>query len=542
MRVIWTVARVVLLPLFALFFVVTCAWGAVRFYTPVPENDGWDGYLHFYMVASQGGGWRVWLGFANEHRIFVTRLLFWLDLRYFGGLSLLLSPIHFVLLTTVWAQLCFAAWTLLREQRRLAFITCVALVVPCFSWLQRENLVWSYQSQFYFAYIFPLAAFQCFALSMQRARWGVWFAASVFWGCISALSMANGVFALPLLIAMTVFGGHRVRIRLAVLLPLTALVWWLYFLDFPASETAPASALESVKFGLAFLGGPVELLTGSMTLARIGGAIVLCGVFAAIFAWRRRFRLEPMGLALLAILAYVGIAASSAALLRAGFGGRTAVSDRYETAVLLGWSTIAVLLVAAWRDHPRIQHATLAFALLAAAALVPHQLRAFDAWGPAHRRRMMLGVLALDLGVKDNETGKFLLREERLQDIAEEAKDRNLSVFALPVMVRAREAMGRSASSLGLIECDGASDQRHLIAEDGGAFRVLGWAFDRKADRTPPEVYFVNAEGRVIGVGLTGETRQDVVKHVRSERASDSGMEGFMRTPVNVPIKLYCRP
>jgi hypothetical protein len=152
---------------------------------------------------------------------------------------------------------------------------------------------------------------------------------------------------------------------------------------------------------------------------------------------------------------------------------------------------------------------------------------------------MLIGALAVDLDLKDIETSKMLYPNDGLYQIAAKAKQSNLSVFGMPVMIRARESMGRSVESLGLVACDGAFDRRLPLARDAGAFRIRGWAFNRARATTPSEVYFANPAGIVIGVGLAGEERKDVARAVGDERAVDSGFEGFVRAGNDVPIKLY---
>ncbi len=154
-----------------IFFVVM-AVGLVRWYTPVPFWDMWDAYLAAY-IDYLDGNWRALFVQTNEHRIWFLDVLFYLDLTFFGGRSLLLVPFNGLLAVLTWAALAAVARHLLKDRPGLWPVTALALGPLCFSWLQEQNLSWGFQSQFFVAYLFPLAAFACLAMSFRpRGRAG----------------------------------------------------------------------------------------------------------------------------------------------------------------------------------------------------------------------------------------------------------------------------------------------------------------------------------------------------------------------------------
>lgn len=81
----------------ALFFAGSTIAGAVRWFSPVPYWDMWDGYVAFFLDVSKGD-WSQFFAQANEHRIVFSKNLFWLDMRYFGGQSRLLIASNVALL------------------------------------------------------------------------------------------------------------------------------------------------------------------------------------------------------------------------------------------------------------------------------------------------------------------------------------------------------------------------------------------------------------------------------------------------------------
>ena len=71
--------------------------GGFRFYSPIPFMDMWNGYLDFYL-RTLNGDTSVWWAQHNEHRIFLSRILYWLDIKYFQGLSYFLTAANYLIL------------------------------------------------------------------------------------------------------------------------------------------------------------------------------------------------------------------------------------------------------------------------------------------------------------------------------------------------------------------------------------------------------------------------------------------------------------
>jgi hypothetical protein len=74
----------IVIVLLAASIVAAAIIGAMRYYSPVPLGDMWNGYLDFFMEV-QNGNHAAWWTQHNEHRIVLARLLFWMDLSFFNG-------------------------------------------------------------------------------------------------------------------------------------------------------------------------------------------------------------------------------------------------------------------------------------------------------------------------------------------------------------------------------------------------------------------------------------------------------------------------
>ena len=135
--------------------------GAFQHHSPVPYWDMWNGYLQFYMNATDGMI-ESWWAQHNEHRIVLARLLFFVDIAWFGGLGYFLIATQLLMIAAA-----AALWvSILREQvvgaHRVAHRTprvvfACATTAVLFLWMQHENLTWAFQSQFFLVQLLPLA-------------------------------------------------------------------------------------------------------------------------------------------------------------------------------------------------------------------------------------------------------------------------------------------------------------------------------------------------------------------------------------------------
>ena len=180
----------------ALFFWVLTIIGGFRAYTPVPFWDSWDAEVDF-LNNIHLSNWHILWARHNEHRIVLTRLFFLMDQYMFGGYSIFLFTVNYMLL----AVITWLFWRAMRENNPEDYhIPGLFLVIWLSSWSQRENLSWGFQSQFFLAQILPLAAFMMLHKEVTRPkRNSLYFIIACTLGILSLGTMANGVLALPLM-------------------------------------------------------------------------------------------------------------------------------------------------------------------------------------------------------------------------------------------------------------------------------------------------------------------------------------------------------
>jgi len=197
-----------------------------RLISPIPFSDMWDGYLQFYM-SIQDGHIAEWWAQHNEHRILISRLLFWVDLAWFNGQNWFLILINYVLA----GLSAFTFWQLLKirsqdtQDHHARILIGLFLTAWMFLWTQNDNFTWGFQSQFLLAQLLPLCAFYYLyqSIAAQYPSFRHFMMACAF-GVASVGAMANGVLALPLMVLYAILTRQSLaRIGVLVLLSITML-------------------------------------------------------------------------------------------------------------------------------------------------------------------------------------------------------------------------------------------------------------------------------------------------------------------------------
>ena len=144
--------------LLAVLFVVLAVIGLFIEYSPIPYYDMWDAYVGLY-AQLEAYGLEAFIKQHNEHRIIISRILFFIDITYFCGLSYFLFAVQYLF----FAMSVYIFW-MFTAGMQSSDRTWITLTATCmlFFWSQFENFTWAFQSQFVLAQAIPLAAF-CFA-------------------------------------------------------------------------------------------------------------------------------------------------------------------------------------------------------------------------------------------------------------------------------------------------------------------------------------------------------------------------------------------
>ncbi len=493
----------VALVLLAVWFAVSSAIGVWRNFSPVPFWDQWRGYIDFYMHAD---GWSAYWAPHNEHRIIVSKLIFWADNRWFGGRNVLSLVANYALLMVLCAAFCWRGARYLREPAaRLALVGVVGVLM--FSWVQWENLIWAFQSQWYAVSLFALLAFMC----IERGEEWRWIAGAVAFAALSMGSMANGLIAFPMLVVLALYMRMEWK-RVAVLalvcaFAVAAYTYHLHNADYiPLSYALHTMPREVARFVILYMGGPMWGARQSLRLTFVFGGLWLFGAVLVVAMMVVRYR-DPRRLQASAIAAMAGFIFLTAVVTALGrvplLGSGVAMASRYESAALVGW--VALLIFFAANCATRFQLALVGAAALTVVALVaPYQDAALK---PMAERTFKLnaGGLALRAGVFDSPLVNALNDDHALLvDVAARGSAQGLSIFANP----SRDYPEPVAPVLAAQPCVGMVDSSVKASEKSALAQINGWAYG-PGGAPAAHIVITDPAGTPIGYGIGGEPRPD---------------------------------
>lgn len=442
--------------------------GIVRTYSPVPFWDSWDGYVSFYERVRGGQPW-AWLEFHAEHRLVVTRLFFYADLAWFGGMGVVPLTANVLLAGATAAILCRALSDLHPDTTAKDLFPWWAVLVALeASWLQEQNFTWSFQPQFFLATGMPLATLYVATRAAAVPRSRGMFALACALGVLSAGTMANGVLALPLLAVFAVMTGMQpTRVAVSAVLALAGIATarlgalggaggseYLHVL-----LTQP---LDVLRYALIYLGGPIWT-----ALARSGlsaearewaafcvGAVTASLTIAACVEGIRGRRERPLRLALALFAIYACATAILTAVGRVNLPDGAPYASRYATVSLTAWA--ALLVVTARPTWMRSRGAGW-IPVVATLCLVAVQLPARGDRAYA-RQAQWLAALALELDVADDEAIRAIYPvPSRIAGTVQQAKALHLSIFGHPPLSGRAEVMGTVINPARCVPVQGTS-------------------------------------------------------------------------------------
>lgn len=495
-------------------FVALAIAGGVRNYSIVPFWDAWHGYLGFYTRITEGH-WADWWALHNEHRIVLSRLLFYIDLAWFDGTAWFLFACNYLLAFA--AFLTFRA--MLRDAagpaappRTVRLVACFVLIC-LFTWMQRENFAWAFQSQFFLAQWLPLLALFLLYRSTRGATGRRDFVLACIVGVLCIGTMANGVLALPLMVAYALLMRSGWK-RAGVLACLAAACLVAYFADYRAvnghgslRDAVLHHPVQLLRYVLLYIGSPFVHISGTRSLA-IGQAAGLAFVALALFrAWQalRAPRRHALAICLLTYILYIVGTAAGTGGGRLPFGLAQAITSRYTTPAIMGWMALLLLYVPALlKMASGWQHRLVWPLLLLLSAMTVAQQRApRSEAGPLFERDV--AGLSLELGLHDEPQMRrvFFSTEWALMLSARPAAA-NLSVFGKRTVRDVGPQIGNKVALQAQPACRAALTEAEDIPVARNHLRVSGWLAPQAAGPDDGAARLVDGQGVLVGYVLVG--------------------------------------
>ncbi len=518
--------------------------GGILHFSSVPHMDMWNGALDALRRMDEGDA-SVWWAQHNEHRILISRGLFWLEYTVFDGSGAFLIFLNYAFVALAAGLL---TWALLRTSRgegsRTDFATAFLAVLALLClWTQHENLTWAFQSQFFLAQTLPLAALLLLARSKEAsASSGLWFAGAVVVGLASTGTMANALLVQPLLVVCAAalrMGWARTGILCAA----AAFSFWAYLYNYvshPGHGSVTATLVSDpvglVIYTLRYLGSPVYGVFGPGTPASVAAAMAGLVLMLATLAQAIRIlwsaKPEPFALALILFIAYVCGTALVTGGGRLVFGLDQAFSSRYTTPALMAWAALIVLyaplFIRGLRHHQTEGQVFLALTAAALGFLVAFQTAAIRPDQELAFRRE-IAALSIELDIPDETYIRTVFpNTAAAMSIGRYASGLNRGVFGTARFRDVAQRIGSAAAPRDTRVCSGSLDRIEPIAGVHKWVRFHGWQFDDQAGRPPSSVDLVDQAGQVVGYGLTGQPRPDVAGAI-DPKALRSGFAGYVR-------------
>lgn len=524
-------------------FVFVALVGAVQYFHPLPYWDQWGGQVDFWLSRPTDVG--DWFALHNEHRIPLTRLIFAVDFLLFKGSGPVLVILNFVLSLFLFLGIYFLY---VRERghasRSERVGTLAATLAVSTLWIQRENLLWGFQSQFFLAYLLPVIAFSAAARFVYGKEWRAGATALTF-AVMSAGAMANGVVALPVVVA---YWARRLGRRSAWLwasVATTVVTGLLYSRGYqtPSHHGDPFATLRSsralVEYVINYLGGPVYWFTGSQWAAFVAGIFLLAMVSrytgSALLAAQSSRSRDALTL----IALFVVLSATVTGLGRAVFGFEQAYAGRYQTPALLAWVAVA-LLSALSLNRRRLRTAGVPFAVLLALGLGwDAQSHALDEQAArTFVQGRELATLALSMEAVDAAVLNSIVPDPLMvAQIGSAARQAGLTVVGSSPNRDLQERLGQVAATMSTV-CAGWIDAAERIPALHGSdlIRISGWSglLEEAATQTDGRLTFTDSSGVIFGYGVTGYLRTDVADVLGRNDWMFSGFAGYVDADANL--------
>lgn len=508
-------------------------------YTPLPWVDQW---IFLQELVSHKGSYGfdlIWRQ-HNDHRIPIPKLFYLADVFWFGGRNLLLLGVIFAIQTT------HAAWLTILSRRMgglrgAPWRTTAALAAIClFSMRQSENLWFGSDLPMvipYFSCTVAVSSLGFFYWTLQQNPRGkpryvvvAWIAAMV-----ASLSMSNGLFLWPLLVLLMLVWRIPARYTAATAVMAAALyAAWFTGYRMPIRSQSFASPPALAEYLLVLYGSSWSCVGDGFGKALSAVAIP---AVAAAFVWVLvRRRNDVFAVSMLSLACFALLSTAVTALGRVGMGIEQARSDRYQTAAMLLWFSIAVLLIRygaraarPWTLLLPLQIGLLAV-LLSASRLAPQVADG----ARIHANSMRAARLAIEAGVNHAASIEYVIvppyRSEDVLLLAQYLRDRRWSIFAGGERAPLGREISRVYDLVPAIACAGALDPVPTPVADPrwSGFRLSGWAWDRTSQAPAETVVLADRFGRLVGAGQAGFPRPEIPFIDRSVERRDTGFLAYI--------------
>ncbi|WP_321912940.1 hypothetical protein [Paraburkholderia sp. J11-2] len=483
------------------FVTISTLYGIHRFYTPIPYWDEWDGYLGFYITSLESGGFHNWWANHMEHRIVTSRALFWLDLRFFHGN-------HILLFATILTTLAAIVFTISRQSREVPRAWSVSLGLAfAFAWVQREVLVWGFETQVVAAYFFSILACALFCRFEKSAL--IRFVTAYSAAALAEFSMANGLGVYALLFGATLLARRPLIEKITTAIVGVVMIA-VYFIGYVPPELPAASADHGLLFKGAFvslfMANPLAMVGLSVPICVVIGAVTLSAAVAVSLRIYVKKEATPYRTFLICIYVSVLLSALAVTKGRSAGGLMGAVAGRYTTGPLIAWWVLALLLFDYLRNRAA-RSAVMLISVALATGVAFGQRLILDDFGYLYSWK--LAVLSNRIGMERKDLTAQIFpqdpeRAPRFESRTAYASTHHIGYYSQQWL---RDA-GQVKFDPAKVESGWCTGMFENAKNDGEGIIAGGWAASRAG--SDALIVLTASDGETIGYGVTGMRRDDV--------------------------------
>jgi hypothetical protein len=520
----------------SLTVIISSIIGGINSYSPVPFWDMWDGYIGFNSKILHGD-YGVWWEQHNEHRILLSRVLFYICFSLFNGQLWFLIVINYLLLFLIVYYLIRILNVFLSVDFIWFKFFIIALIC---SWTQHENLTWGFQSQFFLAYLLPLASLFHLYKAQYEKTFSLNFLLSMILGILASGSLAIGALILPFLGVYSFFMKMNWK-RTILLFSTSMVVIFTYLYDYNSPghhssffEVILNTPIKLSEYIVLYIGSPFFYFFGksimSAVIAGVSGLFFLLSVIYFTILFLRRDDFKSIYSVFLFFIYYYITNVVVTGGGRVIFGLEQAFSSRYTTPSLVAWACLFSIYLGLIIDYKLIKVKYFNYLLIFLSSFIlSYQFKVLKS-NQSNLFEKSVAALSLELNIHDKERiSKIYPEAGAALKYSQHAVENNISVFGIFPFVDLANKIGTkivdNIKTNG--HCLGNLDKVSSIKPDNRYIFLEGWLFN-KVDKTIPELFYItNETGVTVGAVLTGNPRNDIAEII-DIKAKYSGFNGYL--------------
>ena len=525
--------------LLCLAFAVCFTIGFTRNLTNIPYWDSWHSvwlYEQFF-----NGNYKEIFSVHNEHPIFLTNIIFLLNYWLFNGSTIALQILNFILILSVALMLFYlhrtcnivsnsvslgtsAEHTALNKKSSwynsyFLFLFCFYIIMNCF-WGAEENINWEFESQWYLSILLPVTSLLLLLKTSYTKHSNIYFAGALIAMFCSPFTMMNGMLFVLLAIFTVFINKFTLTRKVLWLIASLISILILFKLKGNTQLHTEVQISDIIKYFLLYIGSIGNYIIKGFSDSNqdlnlytsyfFGIAYILSVtyfVFQLFISIRKRNHNQTLTISvLLAFMLYFICTALVTALGRVNFGILQALSSRYVTIAIAGWSVLFMQYFLLLSRKKIIMYIMLILCIL----MMPLQFHARKATDKYYLKN--INALALALG-KAPEYTDFLFpapeyTETRFQFIKKQEMMFWQQGNIIRSLVEDLNNHKKFGDSTAITDVDCTAEHhsgKYYLVMDGRIKKKLNYSF---ADEQLQPMYALDNSNTTIGVGLYNKSKR----------------------------------